>query len=82
MTYQAINNASELISKLQNLPIEQQQQVLDFIDFLTQKYISTSDKFEKKPKQRILGLYENQIWISDDFNEPLSDEFWLGEGEI
>lgn len=82
MTYQAINNTSELISKLQNLPVEQQQQVLDFIDFLTHKYISTSDKYQKKTRQRVLGLYENQIWMSDDFNEPLPDEFWLGEGEI
>ena len=25
---------------------------------------------------RIAGLHEGQGWISDDFNEPLPDEFW------
>jgi antitoxin (DNA-binding transcriptional repressor) of toxin-antitoxin stability system len=30
------------------------------------------------PKQRILGLHEDSIWTSDDFDEPLSDDFWLG----
>ena len=27
--------------------------------------------------ERILGLHEgNVIWMSDDFNDPLPDEFW------
>ena len=28
--------------------------------------------------QRIPGLHPGH-WMSDDFDEPLSDEFWLGE---
>ena len=27
---------------------------------------------------RIAGLHEGKIWISDDFDEPLPDSFWLG----
>jgi antitoxin (DNA-binding transcriptional repressor) of toxin-antitoxin stability system len=27
---------------------------------------------------RVLGLHPG-IWMSDDFDEPLPDEFWLGE---
>src|SRR5688572_12899180 len=26
--------------------------------------------------KRIPGLWEGQIWMSDDFNDPLPDEFW------
>lgn len=26
---------------------------------------------------RILGLHAGAIWTSDDFDEPLPDEFWL-----
>jgi hypothetical protein len=36
---------------------------------------------EQPPKQRKpvkLGLFRGQIWMSDDFDEPLPDEFWLG----
>jgi len=27
---------------------------------------------------RVAGLHTGAIWISDDFNEPLSEEFWAG----
>ena len=29
-------------------------------------------------KPRIAGLHPGAIWMSDDFDEPLPDEFWLG----
>lgn len=31
--------------------------------------------------KRIMGLHEHlgAAWLSDDFDEPLPDEFWLGE---
>lgn len=28
---------------------------------------------------RIPGLHRNSTWVSDDFDDPLPDEFWLGE---
>ena len=33
------------------------------------------------PKPRVPGLNRGQIWMADDFDEPLPDSFWLGEGE-
>jgi hypothetical protein len=30
-------------------------------------------------RQRKLGLHFGQAWVSDDFDDPLPDEFWLGE---
>ena len=30
---------------------------------------------------RIPGLHLGQVWMSEDFNEPLPDEFWLGNNE-
>lgn len=32
-----------------------------------------------KKKKRIAGLNRGMIWTSDDFDEPLPDEFWLGK---
>jgi hypothetical protein len=29
-------------------------------------------------KPRIAGLHSGAIWASKNFDEPLSDEFWLG----
>lgn len=31
-------------------------------------------------QQRVLGLGVGDIWMSDDFDEPLPDEFWAGQG--
>lgn len=31
------------------------------------------------PTQRILGLHEGEGWMSDDFDDELSDAFWLGD---
>ncbi len=32
-----------------------------------------------KKKKRIAGLNRGAIWTSEDFDEPLPGEFWLGE---
>ncbi|RIK76764.1 toxin-antitoxin (TA) system antitoxin [candidate division KSB1 bacterium] len=34
-----------------------------------------------KPKRerRVAGLQRGKIWMSDDFDAPLPDEFWTGE---
>ena len=29
-------------------------------------------------KQRVFGQHEGTGWIADNFNDPLSDDFWLG----
>jgi plasmid stability protein len=28
---------------------------------------------------RVAGLNRGQIWVSEDFDAPLPDEFWLGQ---
>ncbi len=30
--------------------------------------------------ERIPGLHLGKVWISSDFDTPLPDSFWLGEG--
>ena len=34
----------------------------------------------KVKKPRVPGLSQGKIWISPDFDDPLPDSFWLGEG--
>ncbi len=41
----------------------------------------SSEVQEQQPQERRpikLGLFRGQIQMSDDFDEPLSDDFWLG----
>ncbi len=78
ITQVVLDTTSEIVAKLQTLAPEQQQQVLDFVEFLTHKYVIP----QEVPKQRVMNLFKDQIWMSDDFNDPLPDEFWMGEGVI
>jgi prevent-host-death family protein len=32
-----------------------------------------------KTKKRVAGLNRGSIWTSKDFDEPLPDDFWLGQ---
>ena len=81
MTSQVVDTTSELIAKLQTLPPDKLQQVLDFVEFLAQKYTQPPE-VQEPPQQRIPDLNKGEISMSDDFNDPLPDEFWLGEGEV
>jgi hypothetical protein len=40
---------------------------------------SSPQKPEPQRKKRVLGSRKGQIWMSDDFDAELPDEFWLGE---
>ncbi len=72
MSTSTIHNLIEsAIAQLQQLPLEQQQQVLDYIEFLGQKYVEP-----QPPKPRIPGLHRGKVWMSEDFNDPIPPEYW------
>jgi len=64
-----------IVNKLNSVPETLLIEVLSFIRDTKSKSAQIS-----KPSdfQRIAGLHEGQILISDDFNDSLPDEFWLG----
>lgn len=33
-------------------------------------------------RKRVFGLYRGEFSVSDDFDAPLPDSFWLGNGPI
>ena len=68
----------KIVIELASAPETLLLQVLDFIKVNKVTSASISDS-ENSP--RIPGLYQGQIWMGEDFNDPLPDEFWLGEDE-
>jgi antitoxin (DNA-binding transcriptional repressor) of toxin-antitoxin stability system len=46
------------------------------------KTLATLRPTEEPPSPRVPGLHEGSIWMSDDFDDPLPDEFWLGEDTV
>ena len=50
----------------------------DFLDFLQFKWSKPSAP-TAQPSERQPGLHSGAFVISDDFDVPLPDSFWLGE---
>jgi len=93
MTAKIVNPGERLLEKLQVLVPERQQQLLDFAEFLVQQQaqvetvqravqnIEENTEASSIQKQRVFGLHAGQVWMSEDFDAPLPDEFWLGEND-
>lgn len=64
---------SQLLHNIEALPPDLQKEVGDFVSFLLQKYQPQTVKAE-----RTVGEYRQQIIMHDDFDQPIADEFWLG----
>ncbi|MEH1768900.1 MAG: DUF2281 domain-containing protein [Nostoc sp.] len=79
MTAQTITLPETFLAQLQTLPPEQIQQVIDFVEFLNRKYVSSQPSQSVVKQARVLGLHQGMGWISEDFNDLLPDEFWTGE---
>jgi len=63
--------AEQVLEKLQGLPQEKQKEVLDFVDFLKEKNLST------KPRRSLLGLWEDlNINITGEDIADARREMW------
>ncbi|MDJ0576863.1 MAG: DUF2281 domain-containing protein [Xenococcaceae cyanobacterium MO_234.B1] len=71
MNSQTVAITEAVLAKLKDLPLEQQQQILDFVEFIEKKYVEKQLNQSESSGKRIAGLQKGKIWISEDFNEPL-----------
>ncbi|MCT7985419.1 DUF2281 domain-containing protein [Laspinema sp. A4] len=63
-----IENA--ILKNVEKLPESVKQSVLDYTEFLVNRYTTAP---AKTPQRGGLGIWQGQIWMSDDFDEPLED---------
>lgn len=74
----------ELYHQIEQLPPQEQlvlaQQIL--AGLMQQLPLNTAEQPVRQGRsamhQRVAGLHAGMAWMSDDFDEPLPDEFWLG----
>ena len=69
-----MSTVSELAGAARELSLEEQRALLSR---LTSQVHAEESK--SVVKERVFGLGRGKIWMSDDFNDPLPDEFWLSE---
>jgi len=70
-----INLPDDLADKLQAIARQEKRTPEDFLRELLRDYPDP----QQTPKQRTPGLGRGTIWVSDDFDAPLGDDFWLGD---
>ena len=61
-----------LITSLEKLPDELQQEVLHYVEFLVANYAQNNLK-TPEPKRRQAGTMQGMFEMSDDFDAPLED---------
>lgn len=66
--------AEQVYEKVQIMPIHQQQEILDFADFILQKKQTQAKNLPKRPTHAHPTL--SNIGINYDATEPLSDDEW------
>jgi len=58
-----------ILEKVKNFPLQYQQEVVDFIDFIEEKKVKGIE-----PKKRKFGSMKGVVtYMSPDFDEPLED---------
>jgi len=73
-----IHEAKTHLSELLALALEGEEVIIARAN----KPIARLVPLEQPKKRRIAGLHRGQIWMSDDFNDPLPDEFFLGDDPV
>ncbi len=68
-----------IVEELEKIPEPMQVCVLEFVRSLAIKPNPTKSNNPASPSVRVLGLNRGAMKMSDDFDEPLPIEFWLGE---
>lgn len=63
----------EMLEKVSTLSLEERKALMHVL------VDTISEPQTEKLKERIPGLHAGTTWVSADFDDPLPDEFWLGE---
>jgi hypothetical protein len=70
-------NFNELMEAVEQLTDEQIRALKQRLEELE----SVTQKSESHLKPRTPNLHPGSVWMSDDFDDPLPDEFWFGDDE-
>ncbi len=65
----------DLLDAIDKLPADQKQLIRQHLNQTAETDLPEG----VRSQERIPGLNAGMIWISDDFDDPLPDSFWLGE---
>lgn len=59
------------IKELEKVPAGKWHEVMEFARAVTEAHKKAINSGKKRDKPRLWGALEGQVWISDDFNDPM-----------
>ena len=62
-----------ILEKVNQLPVEKQQEVEDFVEYLLGKYVVTDIESIVEKRKKNMGWAKDKIWMADDFNDTPED---------
>jgi prevent-host-death family protein len=74
----SLNDAAAQLTELVRLA-QQGTEVVIVEDGLPLARLVRPESPESLDRLRVAGLNEGEVWISEDFNAELPEEFWLGK---
>jgi len=69
-----VEEAKERLPELVSLALEGNEVIISEGD----RPVARLVPFSGTGQRRVADLNKGEIWMSDDFDEPLPDEFWVG----
>lgn len=72
-------SAQEIIAELPRLSAEERAELANTLQELAAREEAPAASPTLAANTRKAGLHEGAWTIADDFDDPLPDEFWLGE---
>jgi len=72
-----VEEAKERLPELVSLALEGNEVIISEGD----KPVARLVPIISTGRKRVMGLHRGVAWMSEDFDEPLPDEFWLGGDE-
>ena len=74
----SLETRQKIYRQIEQLLPDELNLLAEFLDFLQFKG-NQSSASARQPTKRKPGLHPGAFVMSDDFNNPLPDSFWLGE---
>ena len=72
-----VNDAQKQLSKLLDLAKAGNEVIISEGSVPIARLTAVAPSSSPRPP-RVAGLHAGAIWISEDFDQPLPDEFWIG----
>ena len=69
-----VEEAKERLPELVSLALEGNEVIISDGD----RPVARLVPFSQGGERRVADLNKGEIWVSDDFDDPLPDEFWAG----